>query len=246
MTNLRTLINLVEQANAGRLVEALATPDPLAILRSAEQIKAEILRIVPDANPQVITPQNRTGFSIYADGPREIIDALGGESVQQVLRRYDWFIASVKHFSTMSRIRFEPSENAAPAKPPRVLYHFTFADNEDAIRQHGLMPKAASGEQHGYTYPARVYLAKNLKQALDLLMTSQYSDYRNGSFVFRGRGMQLGKDDFIIVKVDPKRLPPATRLNLDPWSRDAMFTTSPIPPDALTILHWDSTVKKYV
>lgn len=130
---------------------------------------------------------------------------------------HDEFFKELGEFNANLTLKIERKYDQE-YKKQNIFYHATRLKLDDKIKKQGLVPK--SNSKIGY-HPERIYLAKSLSAALDIL--GMLYDY-NPSDPY-----------WVIYRVDVSNIPNFKTM-IDPNFDGGVYTLQNIPPSALTIL----------
>lgn len=151
-----------------------------------------------------------------------------------LLKPLGWYVAG----KSGNTLVFDPVR-APEVTGLRKLYHFSPAWNKDRLIRKGILPMKAT-DKYGddYKYPARVHLLT--KYDIDKIRELAYHIFNHGTDIetmYRGApGMNV---PLVVFEVDVAKCRPGTRFYTDISVKDAVFTYTHVPPQALKIKHED-------
>ena len=166
------------------------------------------------------------------------------DALDELMRRVGWFVQRDMRDAPPSigghghKFILEPLYGER-RDVPRYVYHFSAVENKDKILRNGLKPRAQSGHG-GHNYPARVYLLSTFDEehVRELAYWIANSGMSPEDF-YAGRG---NEPSIVVFKIDTTKLDKGTKYYDDQdVSRDAVWTYSKIPPQAIVDVVYEDT-----
>lgn len=165
------------------------------------------------------------------------------EIFKTLASKYGWFINNAniheddERLPRMLKISFRPNYTERLEKNiSGPLYHMSLLVNKNSILKRGIITRGG-GRSSTWQHPSRVYLFTKYDESyIHQLAIAMGSIGFSAEDQYYGR---IDKSPIVVFKVDQNKLAKGTKFYNDPDAKNAVWTYSNIPAEALSIVYED-------